>query len=203
MLKSTSLTVIGLAAALTALPASAQSPLGGFYVGAGVGQAKARDWCALGGFNSCDDKKTAWKLFGGYQITPNFAVEAGYANLGKFEATFDIPGLGPDGERAKVTAWEASLLARAPLVERLSIFGRIGIYRATVEDTDDIFGTFKHDNNDFTFGLGLGYDITRNFGLRAEWQRYNKVGGGETALGAGVGEKSDVDVLGISALWRF
>jgi hypothetical protein len=29
------------------------------------------------------------------------------------------------------------------------------------------------------------------------------MGGGDAALGADVGEKSDVDVFGISALWRF
>ena len=198
MLKSTSLTVIGLAVALTALPASAQSTLGGFYVGAGVGQAKARDWCALGGFNSCDDKKTAWKVFGGYQITPNFAVEAGYANLGKFTASF-----GPETEEAKVTAWEASLLAGGPILNQVSIFGRLGFYRAHVEDVDNLFGTFKHDNTDLTFGLGVGFGLARNIGVRAEWQRYYKVGGGETALGAGVGQKSDVDLFGINAIFRF
>ena len=193
---------IGVAAALITQSAAAQSAMSGFYVGAGVGSSKARDWCALGGFNTCDDKKTAWKIFGGYQITPNFAVEGGYARLGKFDATFDT-SFGPGAEHAKVTAWEASVLAGAPLAYGLSIFGRLGVYRATVEDVDDLAGTFKHDNNDFTYGLGLGYDFTRNLGVRAEWQRYNKVGGGETALGAGVGQKSDVDVLGISALWRF
>jgi OOP family OmpA-OmpF porin len=198
MSKSSWVAVIGVAAALLALPAAAQTAMSGFYVGAGVGQSKAKDWCALGGFDSCDDKKTAWKIFGGYQFTPNFAVDAGYTKLGKFTASF-----GPETEEAKVTAWEASLLAGAPLVGGLSIFGRLGVYRASVEDVDNLFGTFKHDNNDFTYGLGLGFDFTRNLGVRAEWQRYNKVGGGETALGAGVGQKSDVDVLGVSALWRF
>jgi OOP family OmpA-OmpF porin len=198
MIKSSWVAAMGFAAALVALPAAAQVGMGGFYVGAGLGQSKAKDWCGGGGFDSCDDKKTAWKVFGGYQITPNFAVEAGYTKLGKFTASF-----GPETEEAKVTAWEASLLAGVPIMNQLSIFGRLGVYRATVEDVDNIFGTFKHDNNDFTFGFGLGYDFTRNLGVRGEWQRYSKVGGGETALGAGVGQKSDVDVLGISALWRF
>ena len=198
MNKSSLVAVIGVAAALITQSAAAQTAMSGFYVGAGVGQSKAKDWCALGGFDSCDDKKTAWKIFGGYQFTPNFAVDAGYTKLGKFTASF-----GPETEEAKVTAWEASLLAGAPLVGGLSIFGRLGVYRASVEDVDNLFGTFKHDNNDFTYGLGLGFDFTRNLGVRAEWQRYNKVGGGETALGAGVGQKSDVDVLGVSALWRF
>jgi OOP family OmpA-OmpF porin len=192
------LAAAGLTASLVAFPAAAQLSLSGFYAGAGVGHSKARDWCSPGGFDSCDDTKTAWKVFGGYQFTPNFALEAGYTNLGKFTASF-----GPETEEAKVTAWEASLLAGAPLMERLGIFGRFGFYRATVKDSDNMFGTFEHDNTDATFGLGLSYDFTRNLGMRAEWQRYYKVGGGDTALGAGVGQKSDVDVLGVSALWRF
>jgi len=190
--------IVGVAAALIALPAAAQSGLSGFYVGAGAGHSKAKDWCAVGGFDTCDDKKTAWKVFGGYQFAPNFAVEAGYANLGKFTASF-----GPETEEAKVSAWEASLLGGVPILSQLSIFGRLGVYRAHVEDTDNLFGTFKHDNTDFTYGLGLGFGLTRNLGVRAEWQRYYKVGGGETALGAGVGEKSDVDVFSINALLRF
>jgi OmpA-OmpF porin, OOP family len=200
MIKSSWVAAMGLAAALVALPAAGQVSMSGFYVGAGLGQSKARDFCTgTSGLGvSCDDKKTAWKVFGGYQITPNFAVEAGYTKLGKFTARF-----GAETEETKVTAWEASLLAGAPIMNQLSIFGRLGVYRASVEDVDNIFGTFKHDNNDFTYGLGLGYDFTRNLGVRAEWQRYSKVGGGETALGAGVGQKSDVDVFGISALWRF
>ena len=108
-----------------------------------------------------------------------------------------------ENDDAKVTAWEASIIAGAPLIDRLNIFGRLGVYRATVKDVDSVFGTFEHDNNNFTFGLGLGYDITPHFTVRGEWQRYYQVGGGETALGAGVGQKSDVDVFGISALWRF
>jgi len=200
MFKSSWVAVMAVATALVALPAAAQG-LNGFYAGATVGKSKARDWCtgADGFVVSCDDRKNAWKLFGGYQITRNFAVEAGYANLGKFTADFG----GGETENAKVTAWEASLLAGAPLFDRLNIFGRLGVYRATVKDVDSVFGSFEHDNNNFTFGLGLGYDITPHFTVRGEWQRYYQVGGGETALGAGVGQKSDVDVLGISALWRF
>jgi OOP family OmpA-OmpF porin len=203
MTKSSWVAAIGVAAALVALPAAAQSSLSGFYVGAGVGQSKAKDWCGGGGFDSCDDKKTAWKVFGGYQISPNIAVEAGYAKLGKFTASFTDPTLGLLTDEAKVSAWEASALAGLPLAGGLSIFGRLGIYRGTVRESTNFAGDFSHDNNDFTYGAGLGFDVTRNVGVRAEWQRYNKMGGGDVALGAGVGQKSDVDVLGISALWRF
>jgi OOP family OmpA-OmpF porin len=189
---------VGLSAALVALPAAAQMNMSAFYAGVGVGQSKAKDWCGGGGADTCDDKDTAWKVFGGYQLTPNFAAEIGYSKLGKFHAS--LAGLTDD---AKVTAWELSALGAWPILPRFSVFGRLGLYRATVKETTNFAGDFEHDNNDWTFGLGLQYDVTRNLGLRGEWQRYRKIGGGDVAFGPDVGQKSDLDVLGVSALWRF
>jgi OmpA-OmpF porin, OOP family len=189
---------VGLSAALVALPAAAQMNMSAFYAGVGVGQSKAKDWCGGGGADTCDDKDTAWKVFGGYQFTPNFAAEIGYSKLGKFHAS--LAGLTDD---AKVTAWELSALGAWPILPRFSVFGRLGLYRATVKETTNFAGDFEHDNNDWAFGLGLQYDVTRNLGLRGEWQRYRKIGGGDVAFGPDVGQKSDLDVLGISALWRF
>ena len=190
-------------ACVSSVPAAAQTAMSGFYVGGGFGQSKAKDWCGGDGFDSCDDKDKAWKIFGGYQITRNIAAEIGYSRLGKFTASFTDAVLGRLTDEAKVAAWEASALLGAPLVDRLGIFGRLGVYRGTVKETTDFAGDFSHDNTNFTFGLGLSYDIIPQLAVRGEWQRYYQVGGGETALGAGVGQKSDVDVLGISALWRF
>ena len=189
---------VGLSAALVALPAAAQMNMSAFYAGVGVSQSKAKDWCGGGGADSCDDKDTAWKVFGGYQLTPNFAAEIGYSKLGKFHAS--LAGLTDD---AKVTAWELSALGAWPILPRFSLFGRLGLYRATVKETTNFAGDFEHDNNDWTFGLGLQYDVMRNLGLRGEWQRYRKIGGGDVAFGPDVGQKSDLDVLGVSALWRF
>ena len=52
----------------------------GWYAGASVGQSKLKDACS--GIGSCDDKDTAWRILGGYQINRNFAAELGYHDLG-------------------------------------------------------------------------------------------------------------------------
>ena len=194
---------LGLSAALVALPAAAQLNLTGLYAGVGVGQSKAKDWCTGAVFVSCDDKDTAWKVFGGYQFTPNFAAEIGYSNLGKFTASGSDPFFGFQTDNAKVTAWEWTALGTFPVMNRLAVLGRLGLYRANVKESNSVFGNFEHDNTDWTFGVGVQYDIIRNLAIRGEWQRYRKIGGGDVAFGAGVGEKSDLDVLGVSALWRF
>src|SRR5258708_6415930 len=99
------LAVFAITASAFALPAAAQVDKSAFYLGAGVGQSKAKDWCTGAGGFSCDDKKTAWKAFGGYQFNRYLSAELGYANLGKFTAS----GFGLTDE-AKVTAWDLSAI---------------------------------------------------------------------------------------------
>ena len=192
--------VVGLTAAVFMLPAAAQmtSDTSAFYVGGGFGQSKAKEWCSTAGGISCDDRDTAWRAFGGYQLNRNFAAELGYTNLGKFTAS--AGGLTDD---AKVNAWDLSLLAAWPFMNQFAVYGRLGAYRANAKEETNFVGNFEHSNTDLTYGLGAQYDFTRNLGMRVEWQRYAKVGGGDVALGTSPGDKSDIDVFGLSALWRF
>ncbi len=181
-----------------ALPAAAQTGTSAFYVGGGFGQSKAHDWCSGAGGISCDDRDTAWKAFAGYQLNRNFAAELGYTNLGQFTAS-----AGGLTDNAKVNVWELSALAAWPLMNQFSVYGRLGAYRANAKEDTNFVGSFEHNNSDLTYGLGGQYDFTRNLGVRVEWQRYAKVGGGDVALGPSPGDRTDIDVLGLSALWRF
>jgi len=54
----------------------------------------------------------------------------------------------------------------------------------------------KDTSTHLTFGLGAAFDINRNFGVRAEYQKYKDMGGSNVG-------KSDVDVLSIGLLYRF
>jgi OmpA-OmpF porin, OOP family len=187
------LAIVAVAATLFALPAQAQrAPEPGFYVGGTIGESKWKDACSgLGGGVSCDDTDTAVKIFGGYQMNQFFAGEFGYVNLGKSKASS-----GPFTDDIKAHAWELSAVGSWPVVDRFSIFGRLGLYFADVEEDTNFAGNFKHSNNDLTFGFGVRYDFTRNLAVRGEWQRYNDVGGGDIG-------KSDIDLLGITLIWKF
>src|SRR5438270_755411 len=131
-----------------ATAAAAQGMMGGFYIGGGVGQSKAEDWCGntFPGL-SCDRTDTAWKLFGGYQINRNIAAELAYTNFGKFKASaFGI------SDEAKAQAFEVSAVGAWPIItDRLSILGRLGLYRAYVKESDSLGNQAKHHNTDFTF----------------------------------------------------
>ncbi len=174
---------LALAFAAAAWPAASHSmDLGDFYAGASLGQSKLRD-CGLPG---CDDKDTAWRIFGGYQFDRHFSAELGYHDFGKAGFT---------GGDIKANAWELVGIAAWPINEQFSIYGKAGGFRGETKDSG--LAGRKETNSDFTYGAGVQYDVTRNVGLRAEWQRYQNLGG--ASLGGG----RDVDVFGVGILWRF
>jgi OOP family OmpA-OmpF porin len=185
-----------LGAAVMAAPAVSMAQARGetgWYLGGNIGQSKLKDGCSgLGGSGiSCDDKDTAFKILGGYNINRNFAAELGYTDLGKAKAS----GLGLTDE-LKATAWELSGVGSYPVANQFSVFGRLGLYFADVKENTNFVGNFKHTNNDLTYGFGVRYDFSRELGVRGEWQRYSKVGGGDIG-------KSDVDVISVGAVWNF
>ena len=192
------LVTLGAALASTAARAQAEPPRG-FYAGAGAFHTRAERWCVGASGGSCDDTSAGGKLFGGYQLDETFSVEAGYAYLGKFEAS--PQGGGTD--EAKVQALEASLVATWQFGVNMAVFGRFGVYYANVREDTSFAGSFSNNNGDLTFGAGVRYDLTPKLALRAEWQRYLDVGGPNVALGSGVGDLSSIDVFGAGFLYRF
>lgn len=182
--------ITALSAAAFAAPAMAQrmSNMSSAYVGGSIGQSKFKGACddAAAGI-SCDDKDTAFRLFGGYQFNRNIAAELGYASLGKVK----ISGPGFSGD-VEGTAWDLSAVGSWPFTNEFSVIGRLGLARTEGKGGGDIGGS--DNKNAVTFGLGAQYDFSRNLGLRGEWQRY-KVNA--------AGDDSDVDVLSVGVLWRF
>jgi OOP family OmpA-OmpF porin len=170
-------------------PAFAQDM--GFYIGATFGSATQDGQCegVVAGI-SCDDKDSAWRILGGYQLNRNLAVELGYHNLG--EASASGGGLTVTDE---VTAWELLAVGSFPLANQFSIYGKAGIYRGEVERTVTLGGlsaSADESGTEFTFGLGARYDFMPNLGVRAEWQRYMDLL-----------PDVDVDVLSIGLIFRF
>lgn len=168
----------------------------GWYVGATVGQSQVQDLCDdfSGPGVSCDDKDPAWRILGGYQFTRFLAVELGYHDLGKIQAS------GPGGTASrKANAWEILGVGSLPLGP-VSIYGKLGAYRGEtkgVANTVLLSGDVTETNTDVTYGAGVRFDLTRNIGLRGEWQRYPSTGDDDTT------GKADIDVLSLGLLWRF
>lgn len=184
---SLALLAVALAAMLAAFPAAAQRGPEGPYFGASIGVSKVKTFCTdpawFGGVASCDNNGTAARLLGGYQFSRNFAIEAGYHSLGK--AT--VPGA-----NVKFDAIEASTLFLMPFGD-FSVFGRLGLMRGTAKAAGG-----QERNNDLTYGAGVQFEVSREFAVRGEWQRYPGFGGPTTFAA-----DTDVDAWSLGVVFRF
>jgi len=180
------------------LAAHAQATTPGGYVGVGAGQDEAKKYqCDL--LPTCKKKGTVYKFFSGWQFSRNFAVEVGYTELGHVSSsqpgTFD--------ETIKAALSDATLVGFFHASDRGSIFGKVGVYYANTTDTVTLNGTtqtFKKGNGNPTYGVGVQYFFTRSLGVRAESQRYMKMGGGQNG---GQLSESDWNAYTVSLLWKF
>jgi OOP family OmpA-OmpF porin len=198
--KAIALTGLVAVTAGISLLASAQDA--GFYAGAAVGQSRISDACE-GVTVACDDKDTAWKVFGGYQFNKNFGAEVGYVDLGKATANGVITGVTVSAD-AKVKGFEVLGVGTLPIANNFSAYGKLGFFRwdLDVSATGVISGfsatvSASETGTDFTFGLGLKYDFAKNIGARLEWQRYNDIGK-ESTTG-----KSDADLFSLGIVFKF
>jgi OOP family OmpA-OmpF porin len=191
----TILATLGFAAAAFAGAAFAQATQEtGAYAGLAIGQAKSKDACSgvIGTGISCDDTDTALKIFGGYQFMRYLAAEAAYTDFGKANAS----GGGVTAD-IKSHAWELVAVGSYPIgTSGFAPYAKLGLYRGETKLSSNVGISAKESNTDLTYGIGVRYDFMRNFAVRAEWQRYGDVGGGNVG-------KSDVDVLNIGALYKF
>jgi OmpA-OmpF porin, OOP family len=169
----------------------------GLYVGLGAGRASAEIDAA--GLTSVDDSDTGFKIYGGYEFTPNFAVEVGYADLGKLSAVDATPP--PTSTSFESSAVFADAVGLWPINREVSLFARAGFAFTTLDIRSSTPGLGSvvagEDETNLKLGLGAQFNVTRNVALRAEWERYLDVGEDATT-----GE-SDVDVMGVSLNVRF
>lgn len=169
----------------------------GFYVGAGVGQSKAKDACTgLAGTGiTCDDKDTAFSIFGGYQVNTNFGVELGYTDLGKVTAS----GFGVTAS-IEAKGLELVGVGTYPINPQFDVYGKLGLFRWDLDASASGPGgsiSQSESGTDLTFGFGVKYNFTQNFGMRVQWQQYKDIGN-EATTGT-----SDVDVIGIGLVVKF
>jgi OmpA-OmpF porin, OOP family len=173
----------------------------GFFVMATVGapaMAQYSAWYVGGAITHADYKgprlsDTGWGALFGYEFTPNYALEAGYIDLGTvsesgpgFSASFGATAV----ELAGIGAFELS--------DRISMFGRLGVYRGDTKldvdvDVDDFEPIRERERTtDLVYGIGIHARFGNNLMLRGSWQRYQDVG-----------DFTEVDALGIALFIRF
>jgi OmpA-OmpF porin, OOP family len=204
--------LLAIASALLTTHASAQ-----WYVGANVGTSDVKRNDAIQtdqfldlGFDSAtitsDKRDVGFRLFGGYQLHKNFALEAAYVDLGKFSFRGDVTPAGTLNGATKISGAELSALGILPINERISVFARLGAFSAETKtaysgngSVEIINGaeTQKKRSTNLSYGVGATVNINKRIALRSEWARYTKLGNTLT------GGQADANLYSIGVVYRF
>lgn len=129
----------------------------GLYIGGSAGSAHYKG-PSIGGV-ATDRSSTGTKLFGGYQITPNLAVEGGYVNFGKVKST---------AGQLKADGLYLDAIGSVPLSGPLSAYGKLGVFNGKTQGS--LIGSDRGTHA--KLGAGLTYAIDRNLSVQGEWERY-------------------------------
>ena len=186
----------------------------GWYVGVNAGQSSATidderiisDLLAQGFTTTSlagdNDRDTGYKLFAGYQVNKNLAIEGGYFNLGEFGYLATTLPAGTLTGNIKLQGVNLDAVGRVPITEKFSAFGRIGVIYAEANDSFTGTGAVLVSNPNpskraanYKFGAGLQYDFTEALAMRLEAERYR--------IDDAVGNKGDIDLVSVGLVYRF
>jgi OOP family OmpA-OmpF porin len=151
-----------------------------FSVGGSLGSSHYKG-DNVGGL-STDRSDIGGKIFGGYQFNPYFGLEAGYADLGRFDSAVG----NVEGDGAYVDA-----VGTWPLGSSLSLLGRVGAFNGKLDNS--LLGSERATN--VKYGAGLQYDLSKSTALRGEWERYR--------FDAPGGSSANTDMYSIGVNYRF
>jgi OOP family OmpA-OmpF porin len=205
-----SLSIIALA--ISASP-FAMADEAGWYAGANVGQSRAKidDPRIISGLQagglattsiSDDDRATGYKLYGGYQINHNFALEGGYFDLGKFGFTANTAPAGTFSGNTRMRGLNLDLVGILPITDKFSAFARAGVIYAEAKDSFSGTGAVNVLNPNpskraanYKVGLGVQYDLTQALAMRGEVERYR--------INDAVGNRGDINLVSVGLAYRF
>lgn len=208
--------ILGVAglAALASAPAAAQDHHG-WYAGGSIGRSAATiddagitNGLAGQGLATSSiserDRDTGYKVFGGYQFHRNFALEAGYFDLGSFGYTATTVPAGSLVGDVRIKGLNLDLVGILPVGEKLSLLGRVGVISTRSRGSFSATGaasvpyasaSTSERSTGAKLGVGLMYDFTDALALRVEAERYR--------VKDSVRNKGHVDLLSVGLVYRF
>lgn len=121
----------------------------GPYIGAGPTLTRIES-------DSFDAVEVGYKLFGGWRLSENFAIEASWQDLG---------GFNEDGIKVDVDGYTVEALAITPDLDGVRFFGKIGYFDFSIEEKS-FGGNFDEDG--LLLGVGLLGNLQNNVGVGLE-----------------------------------
>ncbi len=155
------------------------------YVGGSVGRSYWDVDCI--GTGECDDRGVGFKLQAGGSFNEVIGLELGYVHLGHAKTA--------GGERKAQGATFVATLG-VPIADRFRIFAKGGGIYSWTSVTGGAPGYATGDDRgvDWTWGAGATANLTQNWQLRVDWDRYRM---------DFAGGRDDVDLLSVGVQYRF
>lgn len=210
-----SLLTLALVAVFASSGVQAQSTFNntGMYVGISAGESKskfdngatAQSLVGAGvtaGALTEDERGNAYKAFIGVPLSPNWAIEAGYFDLGRFGLDAVTVPAGTVTGTTRIQGLNLDLVGTLPITERWSLLGRVGA--AYAETKGSVSGTGasgvsalssnKRDTH-YKYGFGTEYAFTPALTMRLEGERYH--------VNDAMGQRANVDLISVGLVYRF
>lgn len=176
------LSACAVAAAFVAMPASAQ-----WYAGIGAGSSKTTgvDGPITGvgipagtRMTGGDSNEGMLKLYGGYQITPNWGIELQYSDLGKRDVVARTATGAPIvAGTFKATQYSIAGTGTLPLGANFSLLGKLGI--SNNHGKISVLGqSDSGSKTSLMAGVGVAYNLTPALAVRLEYEDFGKMGDG-------------------------
>jgi len=193
---------VGLTLALVALASLPEaSAAKGWFTGLSFGNSSFGDYELAAESSDLDDGDSGWVAFGGYQFSSNFAVTAGWVDLGELNASGGA--FGGFTDTIEASGATAVAMGIVPFSPRFAAFASVGVYNWKQKVTYmDAGGPFSADPTGTSLVFGAGFNAfvnkNRNIGLHIEWDQFTKVGDLNES-----GHENDIDLVSIGFLYRF
>jgi len=181
--------------AWSGLTVASQASAQGFYIGGAVGKTEHDEGNAIPDLitsGSVDGSDSGFKIFGGYQFNPYFGLELAWVDLGKAGYSGTFLGTPVTGGSVETSGLNFSAVGTWPLGSGFALFGKAGVFAWEAKANDVTGGlpfSAKEDGGDVSFGVGANYDFTKNFAIRAEWERFKAV--------------DTIDMLSVGLVYKF
>ena len=149
-----------------------------------------------------DERGNAYKAFIGVPLSPNWAVEAGYFDLGRFGFDAATSPAGTVTGTTRIQGLNLDLVGTLPITERWSLLGRVGAayaetkgsFSGTGESGVSALSSSKRDTH-YKYGFGTEYAFTPALTMRLEGERYR--------VNDAIGQRADVDLISVGLVYRF
>ena len=194
-------TFVGSLALMVGLwPALAAGEGGNWYIGAGAGQSNYREICpyfeSLAWSSDCNDDPVGWKVFIGRDFSNYFGLELSYADPGKAEITGPASSPGTLDVHSRLVSFQGKL--EIPIGKLLTVLAKAGLtyFNVDYQRTGSYLVLPSGDDGlEPSIGLGVGVNLSKRVGIRAEWENFNDAVGG---TGQG-----NIEMVTASLLYRF